>query len=181
MKSDYNNRQTCLTKPLVQAVLKNFHMRPYRSIHGVSHWLRVRYNGLLLTEYSGADPKIIELFSLFHDSCRQNDYIDPEHGKRGGLLAKKFFDCGQLDCNAKQLEIIIEACNDHTSGYNHTEPNIATCWDADRLDLPRVGIDINPEFLSTDFAKTEQVIAQATIRAENQENHLGDIAYLFDQ
>ncbi len=176
-----NNDQTCLTKPLVQAVLKSFHMNPYHSIHGISHWMRVRYNGLLVAEYSAADPKIIELFSLFHDCCRQNDGIDPGHGRRGGLLAKDFFDRGQLDCNAKQLQIIIEACNNHTSGYNHTDPNIASCWDADRLDLPRVGIDIDPQYLSTDFAKKQPVILQASIRAKNQENHLGDIPYLWDQ
>ena len=180
MKEDCNQPSTCLTKKLVQAVIKNFHMNPYRSIHGVSHWMRVRYNGLLLAPYSGADPQIIELFALFHDSCRQNDGRDPEHGRRGGLLAKEFFDRGQLDCNAEQLEIIIEACNNHTSGYNHSDPNIGTCWDSDRLDLPRVGIDINPKFLSTDFAKTEEVIVEASIRADTRENHLNDIPGLFD-
>ena len=32
-------------------------------------------------------------------------------------------------------------------------PTIGTCWDADRLDLGRVGIVPQPKFMSTAFAK----------------------------
>ncbi|MCA9790206.1 MAG: hypothetical protein KC910_00365 [Candidatus Eremiobacteraeota bacterium] len=33
------------------------------------------------------------------------------------------------------------------------DPTIATCWDSDRLDLDRVGVDPDPAFLSTAAAR----------------------------
>ncbi|MBB6018173.1 hypothetical protein HNQ04_003450 [Deinococcus radiopugnans ATCC 19172] len=32
------------------------------------------------------------------------------------------------------------ACKHHASGQTTDEPTLGACWDADRLDLPRVGI-----------------------------------------
>ncbi|MFZ2726177.1 MAG: hypothetical protein WAX77_08010 [Methylococcaceae bacterium] len=45
-----------------------------------------------------------------------------------------------------------------TTGYNQT---ILTCWDADRLDLGRVAIMPNPEYLCTDIAKQKDIIQWA--------------------
>tara|TARA_B100000315_G_scaffold79959_1_gene73252 strand:- start:616 stop:768 length:153 start_codon:yes stop_codon:yes gene_type:complete len=36
---------------------------------------------------------------------------------------------------------------------NASDITIATCWDADRLDLGRVGADPNPKYLFSDEAK----------------------------
>ena len=44
---------------------------------------------------------------------------------------------------------LLEACNLHTDGRQVTDITIATCWDADRLDLPRVGIRPNPDRMGT--------------------------------
>jgi hypothetical protein len=54
------------------------------SIHGESHWQRVAAADLtLLPETPGADPALVFLFALFHDSMRLNDNYDPLHGTRG--------------------------------------------------------------------------------------------------
>jgi uncharacterized protein len=63
-------------------------------------------------------------------------------------LSKEFF---SLEKTA--LEILIVAIKDHTAGYVHDDPTIAVCWDADRLELPRVGITTRPDYLGTDTAK----------------------------
>lgn len=56
----------------------------------------VRYDkGMKLTEQTGANQKVIQLFSVFHDSRRHNERLDPQHGFRGAelahLLREKYF------------------------------------------------------------------------------------------
>jgi hypothetical protein len=41
------------------------------------------------------------------------------------------------------------ACVRHTDGETTTDPTIGCCWDADCLDLDRVGIKPEAEYLST--------------------------------
>jgi len=57
------------------------------SDHGPDHWRRVERNGLLLAESSGADIVVVRLFALFHDSRRENEFTDPDHGRRGAAYA----------------------------------------------------------------------------------------------
>jgi hypothetical protein len=44
---------------------------------------------------------------------------------------------------------LFRACCNHTDGTLSADSTIATCWDADRLDLGRVGIVPDPAFMST--------------------------------
>jgi uncharacterized protein len=70
---------------LVEAVLERSTGKD-SSIHGESHWQRVAAAGLtLLPETPGADPTLVFLFALFHDSMRLNDNYDPLHGPRERL------------------------------------------------------------------------------------------------
>ena len=41
------------------------------------------------------------------------------------------------------------ACTWHTHGQLSSDPTIATCWDADRLDLGRVGMRPHADYMST--------------------------------
>lgn len=124
----------------------------HASIHGPEHWRRVERNGLLLASRTGANPTIVRLFALFHDSRRLNDGHDPGHGARGAEFAAELrgrvYDLG--DSNFQLLEF---ACTWHTEGDRHANPTIATCWDADRLDLGRVGIKPAPHRMCTDFGR----------------------------
>ena len=62
---------------LVDAVLERSTGK-HSSIHGESHWQRVAAAGLtLLPETPGADPALVFLFALFHDSMRFNDNHGP--------------------------------------------------------------------------------------------------------
>ncbi len=136
---------------LWQIVTEQFHMPSY-SVHGPDHWRRVERNGLLLATRTGADVGVVRLFALFHDSCRKDDGHDPEHGARGACYA------ASLRGNAFQLtddqfELLSYACVWHTEALHHTDPTIGTCWDADRLDLGRVGRIPNAAYMSTEFGR----------------------------
>ncbi len=121
---------------------------PQSRLHGLSHWERVGRNGLdLAAETDGADADVALLFALFHDSMRLNDGHDPEHGQRGGALAHELREL--LPLSDGQLTLLQEACAGHTNGLVSTDPTIGVCWDADRLDLPRVGITPDAKLMST--------------------------------
>lgn len=51
-------------------------------IHGLTQWKRVCENGLIVARETGTNIEVVELFALFHDSCRLNDGKDHNHGKR---------------------------------------------------------------------------------------------------
>lgn len=138
--------------PLWEAVGAQFHNGPY-SIHGPSHWRRVLRNGLLLSTRTGADPLVVRLFALFHDSRRVNDMTDPDHGTRGACYAAETHAAGLLPFSDAQLATLQEACVGHTDGLHHADPTVGTCWDADRLDLGRCGMIPAAKYMSTTFAK----------------------------
>jgi uncharacterized protein len=57
------------------------------------------------------------------------------------------------------------ACRGHTHERTHPDVTIQTCWDADRLDLGRVGITPHPSRLCTQAAKRSETIKWADGRA----------------
>lgn len=127
--------------------------------HGERHWLAVAHAGLhLALSVDGCDPLIVLLFALFHDAMRENEYDDPEHGLRGGRLARRLL---QNKLAAERLETLNQACRDHTHSRQSDDPTIAVCWDADRLNLWRIGTEPDPTFLSTDAARNPALIRQA--------------------
>jgi uncharacterized protein len=133
--------------------------------HGINHWSRVLANGRRLTPLTGADPVVVDLFAIFHDSRRENEGRDPGHGARGGKLAQQFRRQGLIDLTHVQLELLVYACAHHTSGKTEADVTVQTCWDADRLDLGRVGITPDPAKLCTDAARDPDMIAWADKRA----------------
>jgi uncharacterized protein len=122
------------------------------SVHGPDHWRRVERNGLLLARRTGANLDVVRLFALFHDSRRENEDRDEGHGKRGAMFAASlrgvFF-----EVTDEAFKLLQYACTWHTEGHHHQNPTIGTCWDADRLDLGRVGAKPNASFMSTDFGR----------------------------
>ncbi len=119
-------------------------------IHGEWHWRTVGSNGLWLAEpLSDADTYVIFLFALLHDSMRESDGRDPEHGPRAAALAGALHAEGVLPATAAQVETLQYACFEHTNGLVSGDPTVGCCWDADRLDLPRVGIRPDPALFST--------------------------------
>jgi uncharacterized protein len=120
----------------------------------------VRENGRRLARATGADLVVVELFAALHDSRRFNDYRDPEHGPRAAELVRTL-DPSLVPLSSAQLDVLAEACRTHTSGTTTDDPTIGTCWDADRLDLLRVGTRPDPRYLVTEAARDPEVIAWA--------------------
>ena len=136
---------------LWHAVSKRFPL-PARSIHGPDHWQRVETIGLRLAPETGADPIVVRLFALFHDSQRWCEDTDPEHGLRGAVLAEEFRGL-RYEIEDEAFEQLRFACVHHADGEISLDSTIGTCWDADRLDLGRVGITLRAEYLSTKAAR----------------------------
>lgn len=121
---------------------------PTRGFHGVVHWARVFENGLRIATANGADQEIVTLFALFHDARRVNEDRDDDHGLRGGELARSLR--GKLvHLDDDRFELLFEACRLHTDGHTTGDRTLLACWDADRLDLGRVGITPDPKRLGT--------------------------------
>lgn len=133
-------------------VTRQFHAPWGYSVHGPDHWRRVERNGLLLATRTGADVAVVRLFALFHDSRRENDGWDPGHGARGAAFAASLRG-GSYELDDERFKLLRDACEWHTDGKFHDDPTIATCWDADRLDLGRVGIVPEPAYMSTEFGR----------------------------
>jgi uncharacterized protein len=134
-------------------------------VHGIHHWARVFENGRKLAALTEADTCVVDLFSVFHDSRRKNEDGDPNHGRRGAQLARRFHESGHLDLSSVQLEQLIYACKHHTGGATEADPTVQTCWDADRLDLGRVWVTPDPRYLCTTAAKDPAMIAWADERS----------------
>jgi uncharacterized protein len=120
------------------------------SVHGPDHWRRVERNACILAARTGAIVPVVRLFALFHDSRRENDGYDSDHGRRGAEFAAKVRG-SWFQLPDDQFELLRYACVLHTDGHHHEDPTIGTCWDADRLDLGRVGMIPDPSYMSTAF------------------------------
>jgi O-acetyl-ADP-ribose deacetylase (regulator of RNase III) len=140
-----------ITPKLVAAIRKQYRLS-WAGIHGARHWARVRKNGLLIAEVTGARTDVVELFSFLHDSCRQNDGRDPDHGRRAVEFATRLRgDCFELDDAG--FELLCEAMTFHSDGFTDAPATVQACWDADRLDLVRIDIQPTPDRLCTDAAR----------------------------
>ena len=144
---------------LIEFLKGNFRL-DWCGIHGVSHWERVRANGSELAEQTGADLAVVQLFAYLHDSERENDGSDRVHGPRAAVLARqlngRFF-----NLDLAQLTLLADACHGHTHGGTVADITVMTCWDADRLDLGRIGVKPNPRYLCTPAAKDLEFLEQA--------------------
>lgn len=121
--------------------------------HGPSHWRRVERNAIALAAHTGANELFVRIFAAIHDSCRENEFDDPAHGSRAADLADKLR--GEyFELEEGLMQNLRYALSFHDTGDTCIgNPNIGTCWDADRLDLPRVGIVPLPRFFSTDAGR----------------------------
>jgi len=153
-----------IPRELIDAIHRQYRLS-WNGIHGIGHWARVRENGLrIAAQIPGINTQVVELFAVFHDARRENDGGDPGHGRRGAELANElrgsFFDLTDDD-----FELLCTACHLHTDGFTGGDITVQTCWDADRLDLQRVGKTPDPARLCTIAARDPDLMAWANERA----------------
>jgi uncharacterized protein len=138
-------------KGLLDEVLAQFRIST-DGVHGPSHWARVRHHGLAVGAEAGADLLIVELFAFLHDSQRVDEHEDRFHGDRAAEFAASM-NHRYYDLQDTQLDKLVNAIRFHSDGDVHQCSTIQTCWDADRLDLGRVGIKPAARYLSPVAAK----------------------------
>lgn len=116
--------------------------------HGVEHWDRVAKFGRLLYK-EGADMDVIMAFAYLHDSERENNACDDEHGPRASKLIDTIRDTELKELSDEQVAKLKRACELHTIQHRTGDMTIDICFDADRMDLLRVGIMPSPERMAT--------------------------------
>lgn len=159
-----------LRKKLLAEVKAQFRI-DVRGIHGAPHWARVRANGLRLAKVTGADTTVVELFAVLHDSQREDDGLDPFHGDRAAEYTKIVLPKVGVRLSVEQMASLRVACTYHSAGSTSGgfaplyERTILTCWDADRLDLGRIGVIPDPARLCTEAGRAPKMIAWALERS----------------
>ena len=67
--------------------------------------------------------------------------------------------------SVEERETLAYACTHHSDGLREAEVTVQVCWDADRLDLGRVGHVPDPERLCTPAARDAKLIDWAYKRS----------------
>ena len=130
--------------------------------HGEEHWRCVAATGLELGRFlPEVDRALVVCFGLLHDTRRENEARDPGHGLRAASFAGVLRDEGALPLDEQRFAVLSEALGLHSDGLVSTDATIGACWDADRLHLPRVGIDPDPLRFSTAAAHGDEPLAAA--------------------
>jgi len=128
-------------------VIKSEFKLDWHGIHGANHWARVLHHGRTIGELRKADLMVVELFGFLHDSCRWSDGRDMQHGERAAEFAHGIHG-DYYSLTPAQLDKLCYAMKHHSGGDVSEDATIQTCWDADRLDLGRVGIMPSANYLS---------------------------------
>ena len=150
-------------------VLKDTSVK-HSSIHGPEHWARVERNGLYIAQKTGANQTIVKLFAVFHDCMRLNEYDDPGHGRRGAEYATQIKN-ERINISQDDFDKFYYACEWHTDKRTTDDITIAACWDADRLDIGRVGFTLDPFFMNSkpaqEIAKRDDISVLDCIEVRN--------------
>jgi len=147
------------------AEVLNQYALPLDGCHGVQHWMRLWNTGRILAPQTGADKKVCDLFAIFHDSQREHEGRDRDHGVRGSIFVKTL-GMKLLGLNKTQMGDLCGAILLHADVFvHHPSITVQTCWDMDRLDLGRVGHMPDPRRLCTKPAKDKSFILECYERS----------------
>lgn len=138
--------------------IENFDSDVCGLYHGPDHWARVCLHAHAVSRSLGVDPLISHIFAWVHDSQREDDGDDFDHGPRAAAFVMKNRSELFGFLSDAQIETLSSACHSHSNGLTHADEWTLACWDADRLDLWRVDIEPNPRYLCTPYAKEQKTI-----------------------
>jgi uncharacterized protein len=152
-----------IPQALMHTILAHYPL-PLDGVHGPAHWARVHENGALLAGKTGADPEVVRLFAVLHDSRRFDEGECFGHGPRAAEFAATLRGT-HIHLDDDRFDLLYDACRRHTEGETEADVTVQTCWDADRLDLLRVWIEPDPLRMCTAAAKDPQMLKWAGQRA----------------
>jgi len=155
-------RCTRIVHKALAVVRPQFRLHFEGGIHGLPHWSRVWFHGRGLAASLDVDPAVLAWFAYLHDSQRANDGRDTGHGARAADFAVRLRLARVIDeLDDRGFERLCEAMRLHSDGHTTGDVTVLACWDADRLDLARVGIDPHPSRLCTGSARRPETIRSA--------------------
>jgi uncharacterized protein len=163
------HRKSCtqIVHKALAVVRPQFRLNLSDGVHGVSHWSRVWFHGWKLAHSVDINPAILAWFAYLHDSQRHNDHRDPQHGHRAADFALQLKHSGVItELSGSEFERLCEAMRLHSDGHTEGDAAVRACWDADRLDLWRVGIQPAAKYLCTPHAKKPSTQKRANQMAE---------------
>lgn len=155
---------TVIDIPALMKYLRGHFRLDWTGIHGAPHWARVLKNGLAISLAENARSDVVTLFAFLHDHERHNDDSDLHHGARAALNAVRLRDV-YFTIDDAGFDLLCEAMSGHSFGDTQGDITVQTCYDADRLDLGRVGIMPDPKYLCTDTAKNPDFLREAFERS----------------
>ena len=142
---------------LIDIIKKDFKI-DYYGTHGINHWERVYENTQVLSSHYKIESEVFELFALLHDSKRENEHIDKYHGKRASLFVQELLSKNIISLDAEDAKRLLYACANHTYSDKKNplfdDLIVQICFDSDRLDIGRVGYEIDKNYIATQYAKS---------------------------
>jgi uncharacterized protein len=168
-----------LTAAQILAALEP-HVRFPSVLHGPPHWARVRRFGTLLAARVALPPEAhacVELFAWLHDLAREDDAASRRHAVDGAAQIDAILPVIADPLTPDQVETLRAAIHHHSDGMvaarawevgafdrigwprDLVVATVGCCWDADRLDLPRVGVAPAEQFMSTPVWRDVQPLA----------------------
>jgi hypothetical protein len=82
---------------------------------------------------------------------------------------------GMIHLGPARLDLLAAACAGHEHGGISEDPTIGCCWDADRLELSRLGSRPVARLLSTKAARNTELQADAWRRGLEQRVEIADV------
>jgi len=138
--------------------ISHFRLDPHGT-HGLSHWRKVLKFGLVLSEETEACKAVIAYFAYFHDIMRKMEYADFDHGRRSVEFIKNSSEAQALiHLDGNEMDNLFYAIACHADGLTEANTTVQTCWDADRLDLFRVGIRRHSIIFCTQQARSKNIL-----------------------
>ncbi len=141
---------------LIDEIKANFIIDFYGT-HGIEHWERVYQNTQILSAHYEIESEVFELFALLHDSKRANELEDKHHGKRAAVFIQKLLNENAISLSGKDADRLIYACANHTYSDKgdslFDDKVVQICFDSDRLDIGRVGYEVDVKYLATAYAR----------------------------
>lgn len=134
----------------VEDCCSRFCTRRGLNIHGIPHLRRVAVTAGRIAASIGEDIESAVVAGFLHDCARSDDAGGTRHAHDSAILAKKLLSMYYPHLDAAHL---CDAISRHADGKTTKDLLIGCVWDADRLDLRRLGIEVDPDLLCTSIAR----------------------------
>jgi len=134
----------------VEAICIAFCHSSETETHGLPHLRNVSYTAGRIASAVNEDIEAAVVAGFLHDCARQDDNGGREHAYESALMARGIIQEHYPHLEVERLYACIAL---HADGKVTEDMLIGSVWDADRLDLARIGIEVREEFLSTLIAK----------------------------